>query len=139
LRERSLVSSMSRPGNCHDNAVAESYFQLFKRERVRRQIYATRSDARADSSNYIEMFYNQAAHGTAGDASPVEFEPRHSQRLAGPGNFGAIHRLREQGVDIDHQVLINRINLGSFSFAFALQVLAAQRESNIARPHFRVS
>lgn len=77
---------MSRRGNCHDNAVAESFFQLLKlklkRERERRQIYATRSDARADIFNHIEMFYNpKRRHGTAGETSPVEFEPRHSQRL----------------------------------------------------------
>ena len=84
LRDHDLVSSMSRRGNCHDNAVAESFFQLLKRERIRRQVYATRSDARADVFNYIEMFYNpKRRHGTAGDTSPVEFERRHSQRLTG--------------------------------------------------------
>ena len=84
LRDHNLVSSMSRRGNCHDNAVAESFFQLLKRERIRRQIYATRNDARADVFNYIEMFYNpKRRHGTAGDTSPVEFERRHSQRLTG--------------------------------------------------------
>ncbi len=84
LREHNLVSSMSRRGNCHDNAVAESFFQLLKRERVRRQIYATRSDARTDIFNYIEMFYNpKRRHGTAGDTSPIEFERRHFQRLTG--------------------------------------------------------
>ena len=82
LREHNLVSSMSRRGNCHDNAVAESFFQLLKRERIRRQIYANRSDARADVFNYIEMFYNpKRRHGSAGGTSPVEFERRHSQRL----------------------------------------------------------
>ena len=82
LREHHLVASMSRRGNCHDNAVAESFFQLIKRERIRRQVYATREDARADVFNYIEMFYNpKRRHGTAGDVSPVEFEKRHSQRL----------------------------------------------------------
>jgi putative transposase len=84
LRDHNLVSSMSRRGNCHDNAVAESFFQLLKRERVRRQIYATRCQARADIFNYIEMFYNpKRRHGTAGNTSPVEFERRHSQRLTG--------------------------------------------------------
>ncbi|CUI84854.1 IS2 transposase TnpB [Achromobacter xylosoxidans] len=84
LRDHNLVSSMSRRGNCHDNAVAESFFQLLKRERIRRQVYATRNDARADVFNYIEMFYNpKRRHGTAGDTSPVEFERRHSQRLTG--------------------------------------------------------
>ena len=82
LRDHNLVSSMSRRGNCHDNAVAESFFQLLKRERIRRQIYSTRDEARADVFNYIEMFYNpKRRHGTAGDISPVEFERRHSQRL----------------------------------------------------------
>jgi putative transposase len=62
--------------------VAESFFQLLKRERVRRQTYTTRDDARADVFNYIEMFYNpKRRHGTAGDTSPVEFERRHFQRL----------------------------------------------------------
>jgi putative transposase len=73
---------MSRRGNCHDNAVAESFFQLLKRERIRRQIYSTRDPARADVFNYIEMFYNpKRRHGTAGDTSPVESERRHFQRL----------------------------------------------------------
>jgi putative transposase len=81
-RDHNLVSSMSRRGNCHDNAVAESFFQLLKRERIRRQIYPTRQDARADVFNYIEMFYNpRRRHSTAGDLSPIEFEKRHSQRL----------------------------------------------------------
>jgi len=84
LRDHNLVSSMSRRGDCHDNAVAESFFQLLKRERIRQQIYATRSDARVDVFDYIEMFYNpKRRHGTAGNTSPVEFERRHSQRLTG--------------------------------------------------------
>ena len=82
LRDHNLISSMSRRGNCHDNAEAESFFQLLKRERIRRQIYSTRDAAKADVFNYIEMFYNpKRRHGTAGDTSPVEFERRHSQRL----------------------------------------------------------
>jgi putative transposase len=81
-RDHNLVSSMSRRGNCHDNAVAESFFQLLKRERIRRRVYATRDDARADVFNYIEMFYNsQRRHSSAAELSPVEFEQRHSQRL----------------------------------------------------------
>lgn len=78
LREHNLVSSMSRYGNCHDNAVVESFFQLLKRERIRRQIYATRQDARADVFNCIEMFYNpKRRHNAAGGVSPVEFEKRY--------------------------------------------------------------
>ncbi|UYR04792.1 IS3 family transposase [Ralstonia pseudosolanacearum] len=84
LREHNLLCSMSRRGNCHDNAVAESFFQLLKRERVRRQIYVTRQQAKSDVFNYIEMFYNPTRrHSSANGLSPVEFEQRHSQRLAG--------------------------------------------------------
>lgn len=82
LRDHNLVCSMSRRGNCHDNAVAESFFQLLKRERIRRQIYPSRDHARADVFNYIEMFYNsKRRHNTTGNLSPVEFEQRHFQRL----------------------------------------------------------
>ncbi|MFI8616006.1 IS3 family transposase, partial [Acidovorax sp. NPDC077693] len=64
------------------NAVAESFFQLLKRERIRRRVYATRDDARADVLNYIEMFYNsQHRHSSAAGLSPVEFQQRHAQRL----------------------------------------------------------
>jgi putative transposase len=73
---------MTRRGNCHDNAVAESFFQLLKCERIRHQTYPTRDDARANVSNYIEMFYNsKRRHGTACDTSPAEFDRRNSQRL----------------------------------------------------------
>lgn len=83
LRDHKLLCSMSRRGNCHDNAVAESFFQLLKRERIRRQIYVTRRAARSDVFDYIEMFYNPTRrHSTAAGMSPVEFEQRHSMRLA---------------------------------------------------------
>jgi putative transposase len=66
---------MSWRGNCHDNAVAKSVFQLLKRERVKRCIYATREDARMDLFNYIEMFYNlKRQHASNGRLSPVEYE-----------------------------------------------------------------
>ncbi len=75
---------MSRRGNCHDNAVAERFFQLLKRERIRRRVYATRDDARADVFNYIERFYNsQSRLSSAAGLSPVEFEQRHSKQLNG--------------------------------------------------------
>ncbi|WP_461605897.1 DDE-type integrase/transposase/recombinase, partial [Aeromonas allosaccharophila] len=48
LKANNLSCSMSRRGNCHDNAVAESFFQLLKRERIKRRIYATRDEARSD-------------------------------------------------------------------------------------------
>ena len=73
---------MSQRGNCHDNALTESFFQMLKRERIRRRIYATRGDARADVFSYIEMFYNsRRRHSLAAGLYPVEFEHQHSQRL----------------------------------------------------------
>jgi putative transposase len=75
LNKHNLEASMSRRGNCYDNAVAESFFQLLKRERVRRKVYTTRKDARDDVFNYIELFYNpKRKHGNNGMLSPVEFE-----------------------------------------------------------------
>jgi len=66
---------MSRRGNCHDNAVAESFFQLLKPERIRQKTYTTRDTARVDVLEYIEMFYNsQRKHTNNGMLSPVEFE-----------------------------------------------------------------
>jgi putative transposase len=64
---------MSRRGNCYDNAVAESFFQLLKRERIRRKTYLDREEARRDIFNYIEMFYNpKRRHGYANNVSPVK-------------------------------------------------------------------
>ena len=75
---------MSRRGNCHDNAVAESFFQLLKRERIKRKIYTTREDARSDVFDYIEMFYNvKRRHGFNNQLSPVEFEKRYARSLQG--------------------------------------------------------
>lgn len=75
LRAHNLEHSMSRRGNCHDNAVAESFFNLLKRERIRRRTYRTRDEARQDVFDYIEMFYNpKRKHANNGMLSPVNFE-----------------------------------------------------------------
>jgi putative transposase len=75
LKHHNLVHSMSRRGNCHDNAVAESFFNLLKRERIRRRVYRSRDEARQDVFDYIEMFYNpKRKHAKNGMLSPVEFE-----------------------------------------------------------------
>ncbi|MGV1948281.1 MULTISPECIES: IS3 family transposase [unclassified Agrobacterium] len=75
LGHHNLVHSMSRRGNCHDNAVAESFFNLLKRERIRRRVYRSRDEARQDVFDYIEMFYNpKRKHVRNGMLSPVEFE-----------------------------------------------------------------
>jgi len=77
LRANNLEHSMSRRGNCHDNAVAESFFNLLKRERIRRRTYKTREAARQDIFGYIEMFYNpKRKHAKNGMMSPVDFESR---------------------------------------------------------------
>ncbi|MDC7675541.1 IS3 family transposase [Asticcacaulis sp. LKC15W] len=77
LRQHNLEASMSRRGNCHDNAVAESFFQLLKREWIRRKTYATREAARQDVFEYIEMFYNpKRKHTNNGMLSPIDFEDR---------------------------------------------------------------
>ncbi|HIH9016584.1 MULTISPECIES: IS3 family transposase [Enterobacteriaceae] len=82
LKSHGLEGSMSRRGNCHDNAVAESFFQLLKRERIKKKIYATREEARSDIFDYIEMFYNsKRRHGSSDQMSPTEYENQYYQRL----------------------------------------------------------
>ena len=73
---------MSRRGNCHDNAVVESFFQLLKRERIKRRIYRTRDEAKRDVFDYIELFYNpKRRHGYNGNLSPIEFERNYFKQL----------------------------------------------------------
>jgi putative transposase len=76
LKANNLTVSMSRRGNCHDNACAESFFALLKRERIRRKIYRTREEGKADIFNYIELFYNSTRrHGNNNnDLSPRDYE-----------------------------------------------------------------
>mgnify|MGYP000571096215 FL=1 len=84
LKQHNLEHSMSRRGNCHDNAVAESFFNLLKRERIRRRVYKTRAEARQDVFDYIEMFYNpKRKHVRNGMLSPVEFERQQKTRTEG--------------------------------------------------------
>jgi putative transposase len=74
-RANNLEQSMSRRGNCWDNAVAESFFSSLKKERVRKRIYKTRDLARADVFDYIEVFYNRTRrHSYLGGVSPEAFE-----------------------------------------------------------------
>ena len=83
LKDHRLSASMSRRGNCYDNAVAESFFQLLKRERIKRRIYIDREAARRDVFDYIEMFYNpKRRHGSSNGTSPVQYEKQYFERLA---------------------------------------------------------
>ena len=82
LKHHNLESSMSRRGNCHDNAVAESFFQLLKLERIKKKIYASRTEARSDIFEYIEMFYNsKRRHSSNGQHSPLDYEKAHQKMV----------------------------------------------------------
>lgn len=74
LHQHGIVSSMSGVGNCYDNAVAESFFGLLKRERVYRRRYQTRAEARTDIFDYIERFYNrQRRHSYTNGGVPAAY------------------------------------------------------------------
>lgn len=75
IGKHNLEASTSRLGNCHDNAVAESFFHLLKRDRIRRFTYLARETARLDTFEYNEMFCNsKCKHSNNGVLSPVDFE-----------------------------------------------------------------
>ena len=83
LKAHQLEVSMSRRGNCHDNAVAESFFSSLKLERVKKKIYATRAEARLDLVQYIEGYYNsQRRHSNNGGLSPKQFEDNYFRKLS---------------------------------------------------------
>jgi len=84
IRENNLEPSMSRRGNCHDNAVAESLFATFKKRVIQRKIYATREEAKGEIFNFIEMFYNPVKrHSHTGGVSPAKFDEAYFSRLEG--------------------------------------------------------
>ncbi len=77
LTTQGMTGSMSRRGNCWDNACVESFFGTLKRELIYHRHYATRQDATQDIFEYIEVFYNRLRrHSTLGYHSPAEFEAR---------------------------------------------------------------
>jgi putative transposase len=74
-RSHGLEPSMSRRGNCWDNAVAESFFSSLKKEKIRKRIYPNREIAKAEVFDYIEGFYNRTRrHSHLGGVSPEAFE-----------------------------------------------------------------
>ncbi len=84
LEQHNLAPSMSRRGTCWDNAVVESFFNLLKRERIRRKKYKTRGGARRVVFDYIEFFYNpQHKHVRNGMLSPIAFEQQQKPKLQG--------------------------------------------------------
>lgn len=75
LAEHGLICSMSRSGDCYDNALAESFFGTLKTELVYHEHYATRQDAARSIFEYLEVFYNrQRRHSSLGYISPEAFE-----------------------------------------------------------------
>lgn len=88
LHDYGMQCSMSRKGNCWDNACSESFFNSLKNERVHGTRYSTQAEAKADIFDYIEPFYNRKRlHSTLGFASPVNFlqqwlNAQHEQKMA---------------------------------------------------------
>jgi len=77
MADNGVTCSMSRSGNVWDNAAMESFFSSLKIERVKRKVYRTRNQARADVFDYIERFYNPTRrHSTIGYLSPMQYEER---------------------------------------------------------------
>jgi putative transposase len=75
LGDAGLIASMSRRGNCYDNATMESFWATLKLELVYRRCFETRAQARMQIFDYIETFYNrQRAHSALNYHSPVDFE-----------------------------------------------------------------
>jgi putative transposase len=75
LKRHAMRCSMSRKGNCWDNAVAESFFSTLKTERGHHRLYRSRDEARRNIFEYIEVFYNRVRlHSTLGYLSPAQFE-----------------------------------------------------------------
>lgn len=85
LATRGIRCSMSRPGNCWDNAVVESFFATLKTELLSAEpVYGTRQQARTAIFEYVEGFYNRTRrHSTLGYLSPAEFERRAAQSTSG--------------------------------------------------------
>jgi transposase InsO family protein len=80
LAEERIACSMSRRGNCWDNAPMESFFASLKKELVHHEDYATREQARASIFEYIEAFYNRVRrHSSLGYVAPAEYERAHNQ------------------------------------------------------------
>jgi putative transposase len=74
-RNKRLIPSMSRRGNCHDNAVVESFFSSLNKERIKRKIYPTRDEAKSEIFDYIEVLYNRTRrHSHLNQLSPMAFE-----------------------------------------------------------------
>ena len=83
LRKKKFIQSMSRKGNCWDNACVESFFKSLKSELIGKTIFATRKAAKQAIFEYIEVFYNRIRlHSTLGYQSPAEYEEEAAEEVA---------------------------------------------------------
>lgn len=81
LREAAMCCSMSRKGNCWDNAPVESFFATLKRERIHHRRYRSRAEARADIFQYVEVWYNRKRrHSSLDYLSPVDYEAQRAEQ-----------------------------------------------------------
>jgi putative transposase len=85
LLQKGISCSMSRKGNCWDNAPAESFFGTLKQECVHRYMFASRDAARSIVFEWVEVWYNRSRrHSSLGYLSPVEFEKRAATKMENP-------------------------------------------------------
>ena len=83
LKAAGITCSMSRKGNCWDNAVAESFFATLKGELANDAEWGTRNEARREIFEFVELYYNaKRRHSTLGQLSPLAFEQRYQQEMA---------------------------------------------------------
>lgn len=83
LRENGFVPSMSRKGNCYDNACAESFFSTLKNELIHLRRFKTREGAKQAIFEYIEVYYNrQRRHSSLGYLTPLEFNRQFMKKEA---------------------------------------------------------
>jgi putative transposase len=75
LQKNGIIQSMSRRGNCYDNAAMESFFSTLKKELIQGKIYSSHSEAKLEIVDYVEGFYNrERIHSSLGGVSPAAFE-----------------------------------------------------------------
>lgn len=102
-----LEPSLSRRGNCWDNAVAESFFSSLKKERIKKRVYRTRAMAHAEIYDYIEMFYNRTRrHSHLSGVSPEACEAVSKRAEWCPERLGSPvipqTKLAERGYSTEH-------------------------------------
>lgn len=102
LKTYCLIGSMSRKGNCWDNAVAESFFATLKKEYVYQTTFKTRAIAQLGIFNYIETWYNKVrSHSTLGWLSPDEFEQIHHHTLNAEAlNIDAVKVMKSETLNV---------------------------------------